>query len=436
MKWLVPQTAFARTMTLVAGVLLVNLAFTYLLLFLYVIQPGVAQLSTLVARHITVAQLIDAEGTEGGKALYRQISGVESFSVADAEQLGVNEARNYQFLTNMFVEVLAIPAEMRLGNQDRVYVWARTEAHPNWFRIPLAQLDDGRIKPLLTFLFFVIFLSVLSAAWYTRSLNKPLRKLKDAAEDMGRGIFAPPLTERGTTELVSVTRAFNRMTKSISQIETDRALLLAGISHDLRTPLTRIRLAVEMMDPSSPLVDGIIKDIEDMNAILAQFADFARAEERAGFAFVNISDLITEVVSSEQYLNPDWIQLQLAEVPDCELQPLAIKRVIANLITNARRYGGEPIIISNGVSEDLEFIWFTVRDHGKGIPESEIEEMFQPFTRGNKARSEEGSGLGLAIVKRFIQMHRGDLMVANALGGGLEITVRLPRYINAIELND
>lgn len=436
MKWLFPQTAFARTMALIAAVLVLNLALTYLLLVLYVVKPGVDQLSTLVARHVTVAQFIDVEGTEGGKVLYREISGVESLPVLEAEALGVNEATHYQFLSNMLFEVLGEPVELRLGSQDRLYVWVRTASHPNWFRIPLAQLDDGRFSPLLLFLFLIGLFSVISAAWFARSLNQPLHELKEAADRMGHGIFPGSLPERGASELVAVTRAFNRMARSMGQMESDRSLLLAGISHDLRTPLTRIRLAVEMMDPSDPLVDGIISDIEDMNGILAQFADFARARERAGFSFVNLADLIEEVVSSSQYLNPDWIQLELTEVPDAELQPVAIKRIISNLITNARRYGSEPIVISNGVSEDFEFVWFTVRDHGNGIPDEQLEEMFQPFTRGNKARSDEGSGLGLAIVKRFTEMHRGELIASNAVGGGLEITVRLPRYMNAMALND
>ncbi|TRW49028.1 two-component system sensor histidine kinase EnvZ [Aliidiomarina halalkaliphila] len=436
MTWLLPQTAFARTMSLIAAVLVLNLALTYLLLVMYVVKPGVHQLSTLVARHVTVAQFIDREGTDGGKILYRQISGVENLTQAEAEREGLLSATHYQFLSELLSEALGEPVELRLGNMDRLYVWVRTESHPDWFRIPLAQLDDGRFSPLILFLILIGLFSVVSAAWFARSLNRPLLSLQEAADRLGHGYHPSALPERGASELVAVTRAFNRMARSMGQMESDRALLLAGISHDLRTPLTRIRLAAEMMDPDDPLVEGIISDIEDMNGILAQFSDFARARERAGFDFVNLNDLVHEVVSSSQYLNPDWIQLRLEELPDAELQPVAIKRVISNLITNAKRYGSEPIEITTGVTRDQEFIWLSVRDHGSGIPEDKLEEMFEPFTRGNVARSEEGSGLGLAIVKRFAEMHRGIIQARNAPGGGLEITITLPRYPNAMELRD
>ncbi|WP_194756169.1 two-component system sensor histidine kinase EnvZ [Aliidiomarina indica] len=436
MNWFLPQTAFARTMSLIAAVLVLNLALTYLLLVMYVIKPGVNQLSTLVARHVTVAQFIDREGTDGGKILYREISGVESFTQEEAELDGLLGSTHYQFLSQLLDAELGEPVELRLGNQDRLYVWVRSESHPDWFRIPLAELDDGRFSPLILFLVLIGLFSVVSAAWFARSLNRPLLRLQEAADRLGHGYHPTTLPERGASELVAVTRAFNRMARSMGQMESDRALLLAGISHDLRTPLTRIRLAAEMMDEDDPLVEGIISDIEDMNGILSQFSEFARARERAGFDFVNLNELVREVVSSSQYLNPDWIQLNLQELPDTELQPVAIKRTIANLITNAKRYGGEPIEIATGVSADKEFIWLSVRDHGSGIPVERLDEMFEPFTRGNTARSEEGSGLGLAIVKRFAEMHRGSVNARNAPGGGLEITIRLPRYPNAMELHD
>lgn len=431
-RWWLPRTAFARTMALIATVLILNLFLTYLVITVYVVKPGVSQLSYLVARHTLVAQWLETQNDEQLKRRYRTLSSVESFSYEEAEQQGLLAATSYQFLAELMYETLNESAEVRVGHQDRLYIWVQTSSDPNWVRVPLAYLDNGRFSPLMLFLFLIGLISVAGAAWFARSLNQPLLRLKSAAEQIVDGDLPQLLPEQGASELQAVTRAFNRMTRNMGQVESDRALLLAGISHDVRTPLTRIRLATEMMNEDDPLVQGIISDIDDLNEILAQFSDFARARERAGFEFCNLNTLISEVVTAGQYVQSDMVQLQLQDVPDLELQPIAIKRILANLMVNAKRYGGEPIEVSSGRSFDDEYIWFKVRDHGRGIPDKEIEQMFEPFTRGNSARSDEGTGLGLAIVKRFTQLHRGKLSARNEPDGGLSVLVMLPRYPNAL----
>ncbi|RUO23406.1 two-component system sensor histidine kinase EnvZ [Aliidiomarina iranensis] len=425
------RTAFARTMLLIGAVLILNLALTYLVLTLYVVKPGVNQLSLLLARHIQVAQWVEKQDNPNFALELKQLTGVSSYNRAEAQQNGLLQATPYSFLSDLFYETLNESADIRVGGQERLYIWVQPESDSRWYRVPMAYLDDGRFSPLIVFLLLIGLFSVLGAAWFARSLNQPLKRLESAAEQMVYGDYPKRLPEQGASELRSVIRAFNRMTKSMSQIDDDRALLLAGISHDLRTPLTRIRLAAEMMG-DDPLVEGIVSDIEDLNGILDQFSDFARARERVGFEFCNLNELLREVVSSSQYIEQDLIRLQLAPVPDIELQPVAIKRIIANLMVNAKRYGSEPFDIQSGLSFDEEYIWFSIRDHGDGIPEEQLESMFEPFTRGNIARGGEGSGLGLAIVKRFTQMHAGKIEARNEVDGGLNIKISLPRYPNAL----
>ncbi|WP_157980942.1 two-component system sensor histidine kinase EnvZ [Aliidiomarina shirensis] len=436
MKRLFLRTAFARTMALIAAVLVLNLALTYIVLTVYVVKPGVNQLSYLLARHVLVAQWAEQQSNERVKININQLSGVESFSYAEAQQNGLLQATPYSFLSELFYETLNESAEIRIGSQDRLYIWVQTSSNPRWFRVPMAYLDDGRFSPLIVFLLLIGLFSVIGAAWFARSLNQPLKRLEYAAEQMVRGDYPQRLPEKGASELQAVIRAFNRMTRTMSQVEDDRALLLAGISHDLRTPLTRIRLAAEMMDDSDPLVEGIISDIDDLNGILAQFSDFARARERVGFEFCNLNDLLKEVVTSSQYIEQDLINLNLQRLPDMELQPVAIKRIIANLMVNAKRYGSQPFEIQSGLSFDEEYVWFSIRDHGVGIPEEQLESMFEPFTRGNTARSDEGSGLGLAIVKRFTLMHSGKIEARNETDGGLNIKISLPRYPNSLDQLD
>ncbi|MFU8785086.1 two-component system sensor histidine kinase EnvZ [Aliidiomarina sp.] len=436
MKWMFPRTAFSRTMLLIATVLLLNLFLTYLVITIYVVKPGVSQLSYLIARHTLVAQWVNQQDDEHIQTRFAELSGVESFTYEEAEQRGLLQATPYLFLSEMVYSTLGEQADVRVGTQDRMYIWVQTPSNPSWLRVPLAYIDEGRFSPLILFLLLIGLISVAGAAWFARSLNRPLQQLRYAAEQMVDGELPQHLPERGASELQAVTRAFNRMTRSMSHVDDDRALLLAGISHDVRTPLTRIRLAAELMNPTDPLVEGIISDIDDLNSILAQFSDFARASERVGFEFCNLNELIEDVVNAAQYVDKNLIQLNLAPIPDIELQPIAVKRIIANLIVNAKRYGSEPFTITSGASFDEEHVWFSVRDHGKGIPEAQIDAMFEPFTRGNTARSEEGTGLGLAIVKRFAQMHRGKIEARNEPTGGLNIKVTFPRYPIAQELSD
>ena len=232
------------------------------------------------------------------------------------------------------------------------------------------------------------------------------------------------------------------MSRGIQRLEQDRALLLAGISHDLRTPLTRIRLATEMMPASEDyLVEGIVHDIDDMNAIIDQFIDYVRARDQVNFSEEDLNVLIQDVVEGLQYVsdesgaqNDGEFILHLAQLPLVPLQAIAMKRVLANLIDNARHYGASPITIRTGtLSLDTEGltgkktrVFLEVLDNGQGIAEHQLEDVFEPFMQGNLARGGEGSGLGLAIVKRFVQLHGGEIQLRNEPGAGLCVRIELP----------
>lgn len=429
--WL-PRTSFARTVSLIAVVLLVNLTLTYLLFSAYVMKPGVQQLVRSVTNHIEVAEWLDSHPDPLVRMNVADLSEVRSFSGLAAEDAGLARAQHYDWLSRMVTAEVGRPSEIRVATQDGLSIWVNFDGQEQWFLVPVDELNDAQFWPLIWLLGVIGLVSVFAAAWFARSLNRPLERLQSAAEQIVQGVNPDPLPEKGTVELVKVTRAFNRMVSNLNRIDDDRALLLAGISHDLRTPLTRIRLAAEMMSPDDLLVDGIIQDVDDLNSILSQFSDFARASERVGFSFVNLNGLIEEVVAAEQVLAREEIRLNLHAVPDVELQPVAVKRILTNLIMNAKRYGKPPIEIESGLTLDEEHIWFSVRDQGVGIADEQVEAMFTPFTRGNTARNDEGTGLGLAIVKRFTQMHRGRVEARNDPRGGLKIRVTLPRYPNAV----
>ena len=217
------------------------------------------------------------------------------------------------------------------------------------------------------------------------------------------------------------------MNQGIKQLESDRTLMTAGISHDLRTPLTRIRLAAEMISEDGEWIrDGINMDIEDMNAIIDQFIEYARHDQEEQWEMLNPNILIEEVCHSREGHHDYDIQRKLGVLPEIPLLRVSIKRVIDNLIENACRYGGDKIVISTFSDKKRQRAYIRIRDFGMGIPEEELENIFKPFTQGNKARGAIGSGLGLAITRKILNTHVGEISLRNHPHKGLIAEFWLP----------
>jgi two-component system osmolarity sensor histidine kinase EnvZ len=257
----------------------------------------------------------------------------------------------------------------------------------------------------------------LAGAWLiATNLSRPLAALTRAARRIGGGAAHEPLAEQGPRELRTVSKAFNRMASGLESMERERAMVLAGISHDLRTPLSRLRLALEMSGAESGASAAMIADIGEIDAIIGQFLDFARGENEDKAAH-DIDALVHELGEHYRRLNKD-VRVKATGQERLSFARMAVRRAIANLVDNALRHAGEPIEIETmkapgGVAVE-------VRDRGPGIPASEVERMKRPFTRLDDARSGAGgSGLGLAIVERVARAHGGTLELLPRAGGGL-----------------
>lgn len=266
-------------------------------------------------------------------------------------------------------------------------------------------------------------------------VNSPLQALSDAAEEIAAGKTPEPLPEHGPSEIRALSRAFNRMTESLSQQETNRAVLLAGVSHDLRTPMSRLRLAIEMSHPRlAPSVrEGMEQDIEEMDAIISQFLEFAR--EGSGEAFDPKADVnaLIRALADRYARRGTPIRTRLAPLPPLRLKPLAIQRMLTNLVENALRYGGGAVEVETSLQG--ESVVMEVLDRGPGIPPDAMEKVLQPFTRLNDARTDvSGSGLGLAIVDRIARLHGGTVRLATRDGGGLIVQVEVPLAPASLEV--
>jgi two-component system osmolarity sensor histidine kinase EnvZ len=292
-----------------------------------------------------------------------------------------------------------------------------------WVALPRERVEHPVSQVWLIWGGVVLTLALLGAYFIARQVAHPLKRLAQAAQQVGQGAIPKPLPERGAQEIVAVSRAFNQMSADLAANERERALVLAGISHDLRTPLARVRLAAELSADES-LREGLVADVEQMDAVIRQFLDYARLDESETVALTDAPALIQEVV--QQFAaQASSITLDLQPLPLLAVRPLLLKRALSNLLDNAVKYGGGGITVQ--LRQEDNKVVFAVSDRGTGIPEEQHEAAKRPFIRLEAARSDAtGSGLGLAIVERAARLHGGELHLENGIDGGLIAKLALP----------
>lgn len=278
-------------------------------------------------------------------------------------------------------------------------------------------------------------LSLLGAAFISSLINLPLARLTAATRAFAKGERPAPLPEKGPQEIIEANRSFNQMVEDLAQVEKDRAVILAGISHDLRTPLARMQLEVEMANLSQEAREGMQSDIAQMDAIIGQFLDYAKPTEAATFVPVDLSGLLADSAQHAARMPDVRANTDITEGIRVMGNETDLRRVINNVVENARRYARTP-------GKDVTEIDFSchvrttaqgrravveIGDHGPGVPPDQINQLLKPFTRLDTARGQaNGAGLGLAIVERVVTRHNAELTVRNREGGGLLVQLALP----------
>lgn len=258
---------------------------------------------------------------------------------------------------------------------------------------------------------------VLLVAMAARSTVRPLTELAKAAHSLSRDLRSPPVPENGPTEVREAAQAFNAMQSRIRSGIEERERFLAAVSHDLKTPLTRMRLRTEMMaDPQ--LRAQLQADTDDMLQLLDGTLDFLRG--KAVEELLQRVDLVALVESLvEDYQGLGTVTLQAPDALQWSCRPKALKRALTNLIDNALKYGGQAHVVLSGEPQCVEV---RVQDNGPGLPEAELQKVFEPFYRVEHSRSRDtgGAGLGLAIVRQIARSHGGDVELSNRAEGGLQ----------------
>mgnify|MGYP003557617136 CR=1 FL=1 len=294
--------------------------------------------------------------------------------------------------------------------------------------LPHSRIGPRPIHALLVSLAGGALLALLAAWWLARRTTRPLQRLQQAATSLGRGQTPERLPETGPREIAALSRRFNEMAKQVEDLLAARTVLLAGVSHDLRTPLARLRLAVEMLvrKPGPELAAQVEGDIEAMDRLIGDVLMLARGFGHEASQPVALADLLADLVRATPGA-AGRVQIETTDIT-FEVPAGALRRILANLLENALRYGGgdQPVTLRAGVAGGVCRIG--VLDRGPGIPPAELEAVFRPFYRLEASRSVStgGSGLGLAIVRQLAAAQGWQVTLQARTGGGLAAWLELP----------
>ena len=418
------MTLFARSFLLIALLIVASVVVWLGILRTTQREPLAAELSrqTVSIVNLTRAAMVNAD-PERRRGLLLELSDIEGIRVYAAAPGEKLEPLPDDALLARVGELVRVT----LGARTRL-AWARDglegfwvsffiDEDEFWIRLLRERFEPEAPWEWLGWGALTLVLS-LGAAWLIAStIAGPLSALARAAQLVGRGETPAPLAEGGPKELRTVAAAFNRMTSDLAGMERERAMVLAGISHDLRTPLSRLRLALEMSGAEPSVAEGMGADIGEIDAVIGQFLDFARGESERREP-CDLGALCREIAEHYARLGKVVTMTGSAGAVTLPAARLAVRRAVVNLVDNALRHAGEPVEI--GVRREGGAAVVEVLDRGPGIPAGESERLKRPFTRLEESRAGAGgAGLGLAIVERVARAHRGRLDLAARPGGGL-----------------
>jgi len=432
-----PKTLLARTGLTIAIAMLLYLLFSAGTIFYLVLQPVARQASGDLAALIVLSSQTWVELPPDTRAdfeeeLYSQHALTLSHADATLTPLTVKIP---------FLHFLEDALSSRLGT--KVVILHDPDGNGGyWVEIPMAEralrigFSEKRIKARRPVAVFTLILgaslfTLITSLLLVRRLTRPLARLAEQTSRFGRGERPVPLSEDGPQELALLARNFNRMTGQVEQLLSNQTVLFGGISHDLRTPIARLQIAMELLDQGQDpdLLEGMQHDLAEMTHLITRTLELAKGIHGANrdVEAVEIGALLSDQITACEHLGGT---IEWERPPPCTLQTnlAALNRVLANLLENSRSYGGSsPVRIVLQCNTDT--VTILLLDRGPGIPEDQLESVFQPFYRIDNSRSQTtgGSGLGLAIVKQLCDIYGRRVQQKSRPGDGLLAQLTIPR---------
>ncbi len=431
-----PRSLLQRTRLILAIGLVAFLAFTALVVRLAVLEPVTQRAASELAALIELSARVWIELPPWTRPDFEA-------ELRDHHELRVRApvgGLQRPLFQADYLDHVEMDVAERLGVADVALFADPSEPGWYWVDVPVADkvlqfgFHEGRLQDWLHLALLLIGLAgglfiLVSALVVVQRLTKPLADVEHALQQLGSGQPFEPLPETGPREFAALAARINRAEREIAALLANRTTLLAGVSHDLRTPLTRIQLELELMEGGADpqLLEGVRKDLAEMEDLIARTLELARGLDEREAGRVELGALLEQVRADYARAGNEVI-LSMPATCAVPVPPKAFRRVLGNLIDNAVRYGGGQRV-DLGAECRPDSVVVRVIDRGPGIPADQREAVLRPFHRleGSRSRGTGGSGLGLAIVRQLCEAQGWTLTLANAPTGGLEVRVEVPR---------
>ncbi|MDD5363936.1 MAG: ATP-binding protein [Gallionellaceae bacterium] len=428
---LLPSTLFGRTAAILLAIFLLAQGAAMYAVWRTVVTPLAERSADDLAARMVLAAQTWVELPPETRADYE----IELFLKHNLELGKVDQPLASLLPANSFGKRLERALSKRTGQAihlkqgpDPAWAWAEVTLAGNMLRVGYLRDNYELDAPWEAGAVFLAgaLLTLAAALFLARRTSARLRQLARSAAEVGQGRLPERLPETGAEELRSLNMAFNRMADEVQALLENRTVLLSGISHDLRTPITRMHLALAMLDDADPaMVSRIEGDLREMTRLIAQMLDFARSLKGEGETEVGLGQALVEMAASCSH--PELARVRESGPCRRKLSLAALNRVVGNLLENALRYGNDqPVDLELECAP--EAVRIRVLDRGPGIPEAERDKVFQPFYRLEESRSRDtgGSGLGLAIVRQLADAQGWQVDLRERDGGGLVAEVVIP----------
>ncbi len=437
------KTLFSRTALTISSLLFIFVLLASSVIFYYIMTPMARQSASHLAALVSLSAQtwveLPPDTRQDFELELQNQHGIMLYS------LNSNQVPDYNPISasTPFLSYFKEEVQLHLGSNVTVLEEFKPEFWI-WIKIPIASQTlyvgfshdiIGPNPPMVFFILIIVgaILVVISSLFFASYLVGPINNLLRATKQLGKGTSPEPINEMGPQELIQLTRSFNTMNTKIQELLQNRTVLLAGISHDLRTPIARIHLALEMLnqqqDQDQDLINGISHDLYDMNELIQRTLDFSKGLDlnNQEFTSIDIHHYIKNYIQSHPYSSLITCESKLTH-KNCfvSLSTGVLDRVLNNLLENAIRYSHKQIIKVE-IKESVGYCCIHILDSGSGIPENQLNAVFQPFFRLESSRNSEtgGSGLGLAIVSQLCKAHGWEIQLKNRRNQGIEVILTL-----------